>query len=322
MLKMKTRKPANWLSWVFGILLILPLIYVAFCWWVGLNYGREPIESGVYKVWMSTEIHDAMKRGEALWGVVLDLEGSKKEDLEIKKRAAKPGPFQRILDYVYEEREIMFSYPRTEIVTFPNKESGFGDGNYRERKYEVLYYTGYADFFASPPKKPWQYCVVSEKDIEEMSKDDFLKNVPIQDAVVRRIEIIGEAIRYLPPEVKKESSDVPWQDIMDMRNKIIHEYFGVDLELVLEVVQKDIPELKGKVEEITLGRDVHAGQKLQYVVPAGLWFGSYPAKDTQFSFVGCTVAPGFDFADLEMAKKEDLLKHYPQAKKTIEFLAT
>ena len=89
-----------------------------------------------------------------------------------------------------------------------------------------------------------------EKDIEEMSKDDFLKNVPIQDAVVRRIEIIGEAIRYLPPEVKKESSDVPWQDIMDMRNKIIHEYFGVDLELVWEVVQKDIPELKGKVEEI------------------------------------------------------------------------
>src|SRR3989338_856386 len=168
MLKMKTRKPANWLSWVFGIPLILPLIYVAFCWWVGLNYGREPIERGVYKVWMSTEIHDAMKRGEALWGVVLDLEGSKKEDLEIKKRAEKPGPFQRILDYVYEEREIMFSYPRTEIVTFPNKESGFGDGNYRERKYEVLHYMGYSSYSSFSPKKPWQYCVVSEKNIEKI----------------------------------------------------------------------------------------------------------------------------------------------------------
>lgn len=89
-----------------------------------------------------------------------------------------------------------------------------------------------------------------EKDTKGMSKDDFLKNVPIQDAVVRRIEIIGEAIRNLPPELKKENKDVSWQDIMDMRNKIIHEYFGVDLELVWEVVQKDVPELKDKVKEI------------------------------------------------------------------------
>lgn len=89
-----------------------------------------------------------------------------------------------------------------------------------------------------------------EKDTKEMSKDDFLKNVPIQDAVVRRIEIIGEAIRNLPSDLKNENKDVSWQDIMDMRNKIIHEYFGVDLELVWEVVKKDTPELKEKVEKI------------------------------------------------------------------------
>lgn len=89
-----------------------------------------------------------------------------------------------------------------------------------------------------------------EKDTKGMQKTDFLKNVPIQDAVVRRIEIIGEAIRNLPPDLKDENKDVSWQDIMDMRNKIIHEYFGVDLELVWEVVQKDVPELKDKVKEI------------------------------------------------------------------------
>jgi len=89
-----------------------------------------------------------------------------------------------------------------------------------------------------------------EKDTEGMQKDDFLKNVPIQDAVIRRIEIVGEAIRNLPPDIKEENKDVSWQDIMDMRNKIIHEYFGVDLELVWEVVKKDTPELKKKIEEI------------------------------------------------------------------------
>ena len=98
-------------------------------------------------------------------------------------------------------------------------------------------------------------------------------------------------------------------------DEVWHFYLGGPLQLVT------INE-KGKVEEITLGHNVHAGQKPQYVVPAGLWFGSYPAKGTQFSFVGCTVAPGFDFKDLEIAKKEDLLKQYPQAKKIINFLAT
>ena len=89
-----------------------------------------------------------------------------------------------------------------------------------------------------------------EKDTKGMAKEDFLKNVPMQDAVVRRIEIIGEAIRNLPSGIKKENKDVAWQDITDMRNKIIHEYFGVDLELVWEVVKKDVPALKNQVKEI------------------------------------------------------------------------
>lgn len=89
-----------------------------------------------------------------------------------------------------------------------------------------------------------------EKDTEGMSKEEFFENVPIQDAIVRRIEIIGEAIKNLPNDLKKEYNEVPWQDIMDMRNKIIHEYFGVDLKLVWNVVKKDVPQLKKQIKKI------------------------------------------------------------------------
>jgi predicted cupin superfamily sugar epimerase len=76
----------------------------------------------------------------------------------------------------------------------------------------------------------------------------------------------------------------------------------------------------GKVEEIRIGPDVEAGQKLQHAVPAGYWFGSRPADGTEFTVVGCTVAPGFDFADFEMGKRADLLREFPAARSAIERL--
>lgn len=87
-----------------------------------------------------------------------------------------------------------------------------------------------------------------EKDIKGLSEQEFLENVPIQDAVVRRIEIIGEAVKSLPEGLKNENPQTPWQDIADMRNKLIHEYFEVDLELVWEVVKEDLSPLKKQVE--------------------------------------------------------------------------
>lgn len=89
-----------------------------------------------------------------------------------------------------------------------------------------------------------------EKDTKDLSEKDFLENIPMQDAVIRRLEIIGEAIRNLPDEAKKASPHVPWQDIMDMRNKLIHGYFGVDLKLVWNVIKKDLPPLKKHIEEM------------------------------------------------------------------------
>lgn len=67
----------------------------------------------------------------------------------------------------------------------------------------------------------------------------------------------------------------------------------------------------GAHEVLKLGADFDAGQSFQAVVPAGCWFGSCPAQGTNYALVGCTVAPGFDFADFEMAKREALLARYP-----------
>ncbi|GAB3565332.1 hypothetical protein GCM10027578_12470 [Spirosoma luteolum] len=71
---------------------------------------------------------------------------------------------------------------------------------------------------------------------------------------------------------------------------------------------------------IQLGPDLAAGQVFQAVVPAGCWFGSKPAPGTSFSLVGCTVAPGFDFADFELADRRTMLDWFPQHRDLIERL--
>lgn len=69
-----------------------------------------------------------------------------------------------------------------------------------------------------------------------------------------------------------------------------------------------------------LGSDVKQGATFQCVVPAGAWFASEPAPGSSFCLTGCTVAPGFDFADFEMAKKEDLVQLYPACETLIDRL--
>lgn len=89
-----------------------------------------------------------------------------------------------------------------------------------------------------------------EKYTHTLSEQDFLESTEKQDAVMRRIEIIGEAIKNLPEDFQKQYPAIPWQDIAAMRNKLIHEYFGVDLALVWEVVKTDLPTLKKQIEKI------------------------------------------------------------------------
>jgi uncharacterized protein len=93
-------------------------------------------------------------------------------------------------------------------------------------------------------------------------------------------------------------------------DEVWHFYMGGPLELL------QIPP-DGKMEKVILGQDIAAGQKFQHVVPAGCWFGARPSMDSAYSFVGCTVAPGFDFADFELANPEDLSRRHPDLKEEI-----
>ncbi len=74
----------------------------------------------------------------------------------------------------------------------------------------------------------------------------------------------------------------------------------------------------GTLERVVLGQDIAMGQSVQHVVPAGVWFGARPGAGSGFSFVGCTVAPGFDFADFEIGKRDGLIRSYPGAQDVIE----
>ncbi len=96
-------------------------------------------------------------------------------------------------------------------------------------------------------------------------------------------------------------------------DEVWHFYLGSPL--VVHVIGRD-----GDCSEILLGNDLEAGEAPQAVVKAGSWFGSRVKGGRGFALVGCTVAPGFDFADFEIGKREELVREYPQYRKVIEKL--
>ncbi len=77
---------------------------------------------------------------------------------------------------------------------------------------------------------------------------------------------------------------------------------------------------EGKLEVLTLGNAISEKVEFQQIVPAGCWFASEPVTNAKFSFVGCTVSPGFDFADFELADASELIKIYPEHTTIIERL--
>ncbi|MFH1145541.1 MAG: HepT-like ribonuclease domain-containing protein [bacterium] len=86
--------------------------------------------------------------------------------------------------------------------------------------------------------------------MDGISKDNFLNSVTIQDVILGRLEIIGEAARNLPDTFKQQHLEVAWYKIIGLRNVLSHEYFGIDLDLVWEVVNTHLPIFKQQVKEM------------------------------------------------------------------------
>jgi len=84
-------------------------------------------------------------------------------------------------------------------------------------------------------------------------KSSFENDELIQNWMVNHIAIIGEACRTLPIDFQARYTNVPWVDIIGMRNLLIHQYFGIDIEAVWSVVERDIPELKLNIQAILRG---------------------------------------------------------------------
>ncbi|MGI6339254.1 MAG: DUF86 domain-containing protein [Bacteroidales bacterium] len=83
-----------------------------------------------------------------------------------------------------------------------------------------------------------------------LSLKDFLVNELVQDAVIRNIEIIGEVSKKISSDTKQIYYEIPWKEIAGMRDKLIHDYLGVDVEVVWRTITEDIPTLEKHIKEI------------------------------------------------------------------------
>ena len=87
--------------------------------------------------------------------------------------------------------------------------------------------------------------------IKELSYEDFIMDDKTKDAVVRNLEIIGEAAGKIPKEIREKYKDIPWAKIVGLRNRLIHGYFAIDYEIVWYIITTELPVLKSQMEEIS-----------------------------------------------------------------------
>jgi uncharacterized protein with HEPN domain len=86
--------------------------------------------------------------------------------------------------------------------------------------------------------------------VKGLTFKDFIKNKMVVDAVIRNFEIIGEAAKSVPSEMRVKYKKVPWKEMAGMRDKTIHEYFGVDLNIIWKTIKQSLPELKRDIRGI------------------------------------------------------------------------
>ncbi len=83
-----------------------------------------------------------------------------------------------------------------------------------------------------------------------MTGDDFLQDEKTVFAVIRALEIVGEATKKIPSEIKEKYSDIPWREMAGMRDKLVHDYFGVNLVVIWKTVTEDLPKLMPLVQQV------------------------------------------------------------------------
>lgn len=86
--------------------------------------------------------------------------------------------------------------------------------------------------------------------IGHMDFEEFMKDDKTSSAVIRKLEIIGEATKNIPRNIRTMHKEVPWSDMAKMRDKISHFYFGVDYEIVWKVIKERLPEVKSHIEKL------------------------------------------------------------------------
>jgi uncharacterized protein with HEPN domain len=89
-----------------------------------------------------------------------------------------------------------------------------------------------------------------EEYLQGISEDEFYQKYLVQDGVIRQLEIIGEATKQISPQTRKGHDQIPWKDMAGMRDKLIHDYFGVDVEQVWLTAKNDIPFLQQEIETV------------------------------------------------------------------------
>ncbi len=92
-----------------------------------------------------------------------------------------------------------------------------------------------------------------EEYIHGLNYEDFVNDYKTQDAIIRNLEVMGEASKQISSGVKKEYQNIPWKMIAGTRDRLIHGYFGVNIDIVWEITTIDIPALKKEIEKIIKG---------------------------------------------------------------------